>query len=248
MHHGQRECGVRTGANTDPLVALLGGSSADRVDRDNRRAVLSRLSNKRPQVRVGGQRVRSPEEHQVTLRNRLAVRSGVGPDRHLHAHASSSRTDRAIELRRAQQVKEATVHRVALDETHGAGIGVRKNGLRPIGRSRNGSQPFGDGLESLVPSRGFELPTPFFTDSSERREQTVTMIRAFQIPIHLRAEKSLGERMIRIALNSSCPSALHRNQGGARIWAVMWAGAAHHLRAVVDDLRLSGDRHGALGS
>ena len=52
------------------------------------------------------------------------------------------------------------------------------------------------------------------------------MIRPLDIPIDLRAEEAVGERVIGITRNPNCPAIPHRHQHGAGIRAVMRARTA----------------------
>ena len=99
VHHAERERRVRARPDRDPLVALSRGARADRIDADDRRALLARLQHERPEVRVRRERVRAPEEDEVASQaDRLPCRrrcsrrpSSASP----HRRPSSRSCDRA---------------------------------------------------------------------------------------------------------------------------------------------------------
>ena len=57
------------------------------------------------------------------------------------------------------------------------------------------------------------------------------MVRALEVAIDLGAEESLGERMVRIARDANCATVLDRDEHGAGVRTVVWAGAADDSRA-----------------
>ena len=76
------------------------------------RAPRARASqHERPEMRVGRERVRSPQQHQIALRNSLGVGADVRADGHAHADGARHRADRAVEHRRAEEMEEAAIHR-----------------------------------------------------------------------------------------------------------------------------------------
>jgi hypothetical protein len=237
MHHAERERRVGSRTDTDPLVALIGGARANRVDRDDSRAVLMRPPHERPEVRVRGERVRSPQEHEVALWQSLAVGAGVRADGHLHADGARHRADRAIELRGAEEVEEAPVHRRALHEPHRARIRIGKDRLRPVARLRDGIQPRGDRVERLVPGGALELSTPLRAHPPEGCGEPVAMIRALEIPVDLGAEESLGKGMAGVALDARGATVFHGYQRRARIRAVVGTCTADDTRRGFIDCR-----------
>ena len=155
------------------------------------RAVLARLEHERPEVRVRRQRVRSPEQHEIALRNAFGVGADVGADRHPHAHRAGHRADRAVEHRRADGVEEPPVHRRALDHAHRARVRVRQNRLRPVGRRADRVQPRRRSRRAPRPTRSrSNCPAPFGPDAAHRMEQPVAMIGALDVAVDLRAEKA----------------------------------------------------------
>ena len=54
-------------------------------------------------------------------------------------------------------MKEASVHGRALQQAHGARVGVGKNRLRAVGRIDDGLQTRGDVGQGLVPRDPFEV-------------------------------------------------------------------------------------------
>ena len=101
VHDGQRQGGVGARANAQPLVALLGGARAHRIDGDHLRAILARLEDKGPEVRIGRERVRSPQQDQVAVRQCLTVGAHRGAHRHHHAYLARRGTDGPVQLGRA---------------------------------------------------------------------------------------------------------------------------------------------------
>src|SRR5436190_10801867 len=69
VHHPESERGIRPRPDGNPLVALGGGSGAQRIDGDDRRASLASLEDEWPEMRIRGESVGSPEQHQVAIWN-----------------------------------------------------------------------------------------------------------------------------------------------------------------------------------
>jgi hypothetical protein len=118
MHHRQRQCGIGSRADREPLVTLRGGARAQRIDGDNRRSALAGAKHERPEVWIGRERIRAPEQHEVALWNSFRIGPDVRTNGHAHSDGACHRADRAIQHRRAEDVKEATIHRRTLNEAH----------------------------------------------------------------------------------------------------------------------------------
>jgi len=228
VHHGERQRGVGAGANGEPLVALLGRARADGVDGDDAGAVGPRAQHERPQVRVAGERVGAPQQHQVALGQPLAVGAQVGAHGHAHAHRAGLGADGARQLRGPERVEEAPIHGAALHQPHRAGIGVGQDGLRPVCRGGDGAQPVGDLVERLVPGDASEPAAALGTHAPHGMEQPLRVIGTLQVPVHLGAEEAGGERVGRVAGHANRPTALHGDQRGAGIRAVVRTGTSHH--------------------
>ena len=151
VHHAERERGVGAGANGDPFVALRRRARANRIDGDHRRPLSTRLEHEGPEVWIRRQRVRPPEQNEITFRHSLGVGADVRADRHSHPHRTRHRANRPIELRRTEEVEEAAIHRRALDESHRSGVRIGKNRLRAVARALDVEQSLRDLVERLVP-------------------------------------------------------------------------------------------------
>jgi hypothetical protein len=75
VHHPQREGRVRSRSNGHVLVARVRRSRPQGIDADRARAVLLRLPNERPKVRIRRQRIRSPKQDQLRVPDSLRIRS-----------------------------------------------------------------------------------------------------------------------------------------------------------------------------
>src|SRR5262249_28107787 len=84
-----------------------------------------------------------------------------------------------------------------------------------------------DVVDRFIPGRGLELSASLGTHAPEGRGEAVSMVRALEVPVYLRAEKSLREGMIGVALDPCGAAVLDRDQGRAAIGAVVRAGATH---------------------
>src|SRR5262245_27567248 len=97
VHHTESERRVRSGANRNPFIALSRRARAQWIDRNNRRAATASLEHEGPEMRIRGERIRSPQENEITLRKSLGVGADVGAERHAHADRSRHRADGAVE-------------------------------------------------------------------------------------------------------------------------------------------------------
>ena len=111
MHHAERQRGVGAWSNRNPFVALRRRSRAQRIDRNDGSAASSRLEHEWPEMRIRGERIRTPEQHEIALRYSLRVSADVGAEGHPHPDGPSHRADRAVEHRRAEAMKESPVDR-----------------------------------------------------------------------------------------------------------------------------------------
>ena len=78
-------------------MALLGREAAIRVDRDELRAAALRLLHAAPQVQVGNDGIRTPDEDQSRVLELLEVGADRGADGCNVARLACGRADRAVE-------------------------------------------------------------------------------------------------------------------------------------------------------
>jgi hypothetical protein len=88
-------------------------------------------------------------------------------------------------------------------------------------------QPPGDVVQRLVPRRRLEAPLALGAHAPQRRRQPVRMIGALDVAVHLGAQEPLRHRVVGVALHAYGAAVLHVHQHGARVGAVVRAGAAH---------------------
>ena len=186
----------------------------------------------RPEMGIRRERVRPPEEHEIAGGQPLAIGPDICAHGHLHPDGASGRTNGTVEFGRTDGVEKPAIHRRALNEPHRSGVGVRKNGFGAI-RCHDRPKSRGNIGKRVVPTGRFELPAAFWADASKRRGESVAMIGAFEIPIHLGAEKALGERMVGVALYTRGAAVFDGDEGGAGVGAIVWAGATDNRSAGV---------------
>ena len=179
-------------------------------------------------MRIRRQRVGAPQQHEVALRNPLGVGADVRADRHPHPDRARHRADRAVEPRRAELVEEAPIHRRALEQAHRAGVGVRQDRLRPVARLGDRVQPVGDLAQRVVPRDRLEAAASLGADPPQRRAQSVVMVRALDVSIHLGAEEAARERVVGIAGDPHRAPVFDGDEHRAGVGAVVRTRASHH--------------------
>src|ERR1044071_8858195 len=96
-------------------------------------------------------------------------------------------------------MEETPVEAAALQLAHRAGVAVRQNRLRTVGRLGEGAQLRGDQVDCFRPGDSAELASALGTSAKQGILQSLRMIDALQIARDFLAEKSIGERMITVA-------------------------------------------------
>ncbi len=226
MHEPERERGIGAGQQRDVLVALLGGRRAVRVDRDQLRPLALGLLRKAPQVQVRRDRVRAPEDDEPAVRERLHRGAGARAQRVVHRLGTRRRADCAIQMACAQPVEETCGHRFALHQTHRPRIAVRNDALRVDRGDR--FQACCDRVERLVPGDALECAVTLGPDALQRVKHAVRVVGALEVAADLRAQRTAGGRMRRIAgdldRDALFPTLLDGHQHRAGVRAVVRAG------------------------
>ena len=109
-------------------------------------------------------------------------------------------------------MEEPVIHGGALDEPHGAGVRVRQNGLRAVGRSRDGAQALADLAESVVPANRCEMMPrplgPLLRSGWVRR--SVAVVGPLDVPVDFGTEKAARERVFGVSSNAGGAAVLRR--------------------------------------
>ncbi len=211
------------------LVALGRRGAAVRVDRDEPRAAPLRFLRARPEVHVGRDRIAAPDQDQPAVLELLEVHAEGSADGRGPAGLAGGRTDRAVEQRRAQPMEEAAVHRAVLQQAHRAGVAVRQDGLRAVGRRGDVREPVGDGRERLVPRDAREAAFALATDAAHRMQHALVRVRAVEVAGHLRAQHAGRGRMVGRTADGDRAAVLDGGQQRAGVGAVVRARAAHDM-------------------
>ncbi len=219
MDHRQRQRRIGAGAHGQMPVALLGRQRAVRIDRHQRGAAPLGLLGARPEMQVGGDRIAAPDQDQPGVLHVLDVHAEARAIRVAQRRRAGRGADGAVQQRRTQLVEEARGHAFTLHQAHGAGIAVRQDGLRAA--RRDPAQAGGDGVERLVPRNRCELALTLGANTLHRRQQPVRVVGAFGVAVDLGAEHPLRGRMLRIALHTRGTTALHGDEQGAGVGAVV---------------------------
>src|SRR5207249_11800907 len=107
----------------DVLAALLRRQAAVGIDGDHLRAAALRLLHARPEVQVGNDRVRTPQQDQLRFVEALGIHADRAAEGRLEAELARGRAERAIEERCAKLVEKAPVHRAVLDRSEERRVG-----------------------------------------------------------------------------------------------------------------------------
>ena len=181
----------------------------------------------------GHDRVGAPQQDQLRVREALGIHADRAAERRLDADLARSRAERALEARGAEAMEEAPVHRAVLHHAHGAGVVARQDGLGAFAGGRERLEPRGDLVQRLVPADTAELAAPLRPDAPERVQHALGGVGALEVAGDLGAQRTVGERHRRIALDLDCHPVLHGDQHRAGVGAVVRAGRANHLHLVV---------------
>ena len=227
MHHAQGQRGVGPGHQREMKVTLLRGLTAVGIDRDQLGAAALRLLDPAPQMQIGYDRVRAPDEYQSRVLELLHIDADGGADGRDIACLAGGRADRAIEQRCAQLVKKASIHRAVLQQPHGARIAVRDDRLRTFRRRRNLGKALGDSIERRVPANASKLAVALFANALQRMQHASVGISALEVARDLGAQYTVGRRMLGIALDLDRASIFDRDMQGAGVGTVVRACAAH---------------------
>ena len=110
MHHAERERSIRAGQRCDVFVALVGGARAARVNGNETCAISFGFENLRPEMDVGADGICAPEQDETSFGETLRVCADARADGRLVTGSPGACTNRAVELRCSQTMKEAPVH------------------------------------------------------------------------------------------------------------------------------------------
>ena len=150
VHHPQSERRIRSRIDRQIPVGARRGARAIRINHHELRAIAPRLRDERPQVHVVAVNVRGPRNDVLGMFKLLRLRPELLAVNGNQACFPSLRTDRAIELRSSEPVKESPVHGAAIEHSQSSAKGIGKNGLAPELR-RDAPKARGNLVESLVP-------------------------------------------------------------------------------------------------
>ena len=233
MHQAEREQRVGAGADGEVLVGQRGRARAERVDDDQLctrlpRSGTPRLLDEGPQVNAVAMHVRAPHHNQAGVREVLRRRTQARAVDLVEGGCPRACTDRPVQLRRAQPVKEAAVHGGIAKLADGARIAVRQDAFRPE-LCRDCLQLHGNRVQRLIPRDAFK---GFGLASLRQRafrhtgfaahgiEKPLGRVHAIQIPRHLAAQEAARDRMRRVALHLHCPACQfidgHQHTAGIR--------------------------------
>ena len=187
------------------------------IDGDQLGAAPLRFLHAAPEVQVRDDRVRAPDHDQLRILELLEVGADRRADGRGVAGLAGGRADRAIEQRRAEPVEKAAVHRAVLQQSHRAGVAVRQDRLRPVGRCGDRRKRCGDGVERFVPGDALERAFALCADALHRIQHALVGIRAIEVARDLGAEHAVASRMIGIALDLDRAAVLAPSRASAQV-------------------------------
>ncbi len=118
-------------------------------------------------------------------------------------------------------MEEAAIHACALEDAHGAGIGVRQDGLGAVGGDDVG-EARGDLVEGFIPGDAAELAGTLGAGALEGVLEAIGMVVAIEILCYFAAEEALGDGVGGVALEASGATGggIDLNEHGASIGAI----------------------------
>src|SRR5205085_4278172 len=235
VHHAQRQCGIGSRQRCEVTMAFLSREAAVRIDRDERCPAALCFLDAAPQMQIGDDRIRAPDQNQLRVLELLEVGADRSADRRSVAFLAGGRTDRSVEKRRAQAVEEAPVHRRGLHEAHRSRVAVRQNRLRAVARRRDLPEALGDGIECVVPRNALETTAALRADSSQRMQQAFAGVGALEVTRDFRAQRSARGGVIGRTGDVDGAAVLDRDEERAGIWAIVRTRRAHDGSCNRDD-------------
>ena len=239
VHHAQHQGRVRAGVNGQVPVCQARGAGLVGIDDDQPGTVAAGLLYLRPQVDGIAVDICAPGDDQARAMELLRIRAQLAPVDREQRVAARGGADGAVQLRGAQPVEEAAIHGAVVEHAHGAGIGVGQDGLRPV-LLRDFCETAGDQVQGLVPGDGLEVLR--LTAGRQRSlgqtrlaahglQQAVWRVHPVQILRHFAAQEATGDGMVRVAGHTlGSPRAIHADQHGAGVRAVMRTDCVHHTQ------------------
>ncbi len=235
VHHAERKRHVGPRTDGDVPVSQPRRARLVRIDHHQLRAVAFGLFHERPQVDVIAVDIRAPGDDVARVRELLGLGADLGAINAADTRLAWRGTNRAVEPRCAQAVKEAVVHRAAIQYPQRPAIGVRKNRLaaelvHDVLEARR------DGGQRLVPGDALEiaetaLACTFGRGALHRIEHAVGRINTVQVLCHLSAQKPARYRMLRVPAqaHSFACALIHGDEYAARVRTVVRTRGVHYL-------------------
>ena len=122
-------------------------------------------------------------------------------------------------------MEEPAIQAPVLQFSHRAGITVRQDGLRPVGRCGDPLELCRDRVDGFRPSDRFQLATSFRARATQGCRQTFRMVNPVEIVGDLLAQESIGERIRGIPLqtNRAARRRIDGDNPTARVGAIVRA-------------------------
>jgi len=201
VSEGEGQGEVCAGVDGDVLVCEGGGFGSDGIDDDEAGPVAAGLNDEGPEVDVGGEDVGAPGEDELAVGELFWLCAEAGVHGGHQGSAAGRGADGAVEAGGSEFVEEAAVHSRAIEEAHGAGVGVRQDGLCTV-FCGNGFQFGRDGVDGLGPGDATELAAAFGANAGERVEEAVWVVFAVEVFGDFAAEETLSDGVIGVAFEA----------------------------------------------
>ncbi len=225
VHHAEGQGGVGARQRGQVPVGLLGRPRPVGIHRHQGGPAPARLLDERPEVDVRADDVRAPGHDETGVDDGLGIEADRLPHRGLEPGPSRAGADRPREEARPQRLEEPAVHASVREQAHVARVGIRKDGLRPVGGD-DLAEALRDGAEGFVPGDPRESALAFLADAFQRMQDAVGAVDALEVAVHLGAQEPLGEAMLGVAAEGHRPALVDRHRHHAGVRAVV---GAHHL-------------------
>ena len=179
-------------------IRLLGGARAVRVDHDQPGAAgFFRPGHVGHDVDLSVHRVGAPDHDQIRVHHLLADHAPAPAVPGAPADVGKRHADRGVPARIAHGVAQP-VDAVALHQTHGAGVEIGPDGLRPV-LLHLAHERFGDLVQRIVPGDRRKRARAFRANPAQRLEQPVGVVKTLGVTRDFGADHAGG---VRIALRA----------------------------------------------
>src|SRR5215510_5027151 len=222
MRYAQGQGRIRAHPYRDEPISPARGPGAPDIDHHQLSPFASGHINERNLMHVSAIQIGPPGDNVVGVLDALRLRAPRWSDRQFPGFATARVAHSAsVDPRRTQGVKQR-LREIAVHQTLMRAIRIASNGFTAVaGHDRLPTT--NDLVQGLVPRERDKLALALGTNASQWGEQALRRMHTLGVTVHLAAEESAREWVLRIAHRVNHPPCFDRHEHSTRIWAVVGA-------------------------